>query len=223
MNALGFGDPDSQRWFVVAQICGVPPRRRRRAEPARLGANRGHRRDRERLGQERVGRDGRAQFRPIARPRRSRGGDGLHSRLAQTSGLQFFDCSGRPSHRARRAGLRRAGPDRWRNADEAKGAHSARAAPPAAQCRRRRSGDEGLPVDAASRVLRHRFPSQPSLRQRHIRSAALLLRRGRASLRLSRPFLRVHHPKAAHDRAADRARGRDHRPSRQRRLDVRGP
>ena len=156
-------------------------------------------------------------------PRRSRGGDGRHSRLAQEGGLRFFGRSGWPSHRARRAGLCRAGPDRRRNAREAEGAHSARAAPPAAQCRRRRSGDEGLPVDAASRVLRHRFPSQPSLHQRHLRAAALLLRRGRASLWLSRPLLRVHHPKAAHDRATDRARGRDHRPSRQRRLDVRGP
>ena len=89
-ESLGFGDPDSQRWFVVAQVCGVPPRRRRRAKPACLRANRGHRRNRERLGQERVGRDGRAQFRPIARPRRSRGGHGRHSRLAQTSGLRFF-------------------------------------------------------------------------------------------------------------------------------------
>ena len=81
----------------------------------------------------------------------------------KTSGIQFFGRSGWPSHRARRPGLCRAGPDRRRDAREAQGAHSARAAPPAAQCRRRRSGDEGLPVDAASRVLRHRFPSQPSL------------------------------------------------------------
>ncbi len=77
--------------------------------------------------------------------------------------LRFLGRRGWPSHRPRRTGLRRAGPDRRRDARKVKGAHSARAPPSAAQCRRRRSGDEGLPVDAASRLFRHRFPSQPSL------------------------------------------------------------
>ena len=50
--------------------------------------------------------------------------------------------------------------------------------------------------------------------------AALVLRRRRAALRLPRPVLRIHHPPLPRSRR-DRARGRDRRPSRQRRLDVR--
>ena len=48
-----------------------------------------------------------------------------------------------------------------------------------------------------------------------------LLRRGRAALRVPRPVLRIHHADAARRWRPDRARGRDRRPSRQRRLDVR--
>ena len=70
---------------------------------------------------------------------------------------------------------------------------------------------EAFPSIAAGRLLRHRLPSQPSVRRRHLRAAALLLRRRRPPLRLPRPLLRVHRAQAEGDRAADRARGRGHR------------
>ena len=55
---------------------------------------------------------------------------------------------------------------------------------------------KAFPVDAAGRLLRHRLPSQPSVRLRHLRAAALLLRRRRAPLWLPRPLLRIHHARS---------------------------
>ena len=118
---------------------------------------------RQRLRQESLGRNSRAQFRPLARA----------ASITRRRWAPFSTGSRRRATilRSRRsaiasctAGRIIAEPVLIDDATLAKlqGAHSARAAPPAAQCRRRRSGDEGLPVDAASRVLRHRFPSQPS-------------------------------------------------------------
>ena len=78
-----------------------------------------------------------------------------------------------------------------RGVGETEDAHPAGAAAPAAQHRRHRGGDEGLSVDPAGRLLRHRLPPQPPVRVRHLRAAALLLRRRRATLRLPRPLLRV--------------------------------
>ncbi len=121
--------------------------------------------------------------------------------------LRFFGRRGRPSRRARRPGPRRPDADRRVRDREAEAAHSARAPARAAQYRRDRSGDEGLPVDSAGRLLRHCLPSQSSVRGRHLRAAALLLRRRRSPLRLPRPFLRVHHAKAAQNGAC-RSRAR---------------
>ena len=89
-----------------------------------------------------------------------------------------------------------------RGAARTAGAGAAGAAAPAAQHRRHRGGARGLAACAAGRLLRHRLPPRPSVRQRRVRAAAPLLRRGRAALRLPRPVLRIRHRPAARDRAA---------------------
>ena len=55
---------------------------------------------------------------------------------------------------------------------------------------------EAWPHVRAGRVLRHRVPPRASVRQRRVRPAPPLLRRGRAALRLPRPVLRIYHAKS---------------------------
>ena len=172
---------------------------RRRAESAGLGANRRDRRDRRKApSTTAAGETTELSFDPIARAasiiRRRSAPFSAGSRRRAT--IHSVAAVG---HRIVHGGPDYAEPVLIDDATLAKlqRAHSARAAPPAAQHRRRRSGDEGLSVDAAGRLLRHRLSSQPSVHRRHVRPAALLLRRGRAPLRLPRAVLRVHHPQAA--------------------------
>ena len=95
---------------------------------------------------------------------------------------------------------------RWWSTDEvlrgARSARAARAAAPAAQHRGHPGRARRMAARRAGRLLRHRVPPRPSVRQRRVRPAAQLLRPGRAALRLSRPVLRIHHRTAARDRAA---------------------
>ena len=163
---FGLGDPDPERRLVVAQVRRLP---RSPTAASRTCSPRGRSRASARPPKGAVktasGETDRAQFRPIARAAST-----MRRRWAP-----FSTGSGRRATivRSRRSAIASctAGPDlvepmldRRRDAGEAQAPHSARAAPPAAQYRRDRSGDEGLPVDAAGRLLRHRFPSQPSLR-----------------------------------------------------------
>ena len=84
------------------------------------------------------------------------------------AGYDSFRRRGRPSRRPRRADLVEPMLIDDVRARDPQAAHSARAAARAAQYRRYRGGDEGVSVDAAGRLLRHRFPSQPSVCRRHL-------------------------------------------------------
>ncbi len=90
---------------------------------------------------------------------------------------------------------------------EAAPIHPARAAASAAQSGRRRGGAGRVPDGDAGRLLRHGVSPQPPVRRRHVRAAALVLRGGRAALRLSRPLLRIHRAAAAHGRAGRSPQG----------------
>src|SRR5689334_9969431 len=61
---------------------------------------------------------------------------------------------------------------------------------------------------AAGRLLQHRLPHHPTARRDPLRAAARPDGSGRASLRLPRPFLRVHRRRAGRARAGDRRRDR---------------
>ncbi len=168
-----------------------------------------------------VGGEERICLRRKPRPRRSSRRRRRDPRVARRGAFRSRNRRRRPPHRAWRSRLRRARSDRRRAAGEAAPAHSARAAASAAQSGWRRGGARRLPGDAAGRLLRHGVSPQPPVRLRHVRAAALVLRGGRAALRLSRPLLRIHRAAAARGRAGRRRRPRDRRPSGQRRLDVR--